>query len=105
MLRDSDDPGRVMTIADGKSAVLAWLPRDAASTFFAVDHTGGSCRLWNPRSGILGRLLGTPAIGTYTVTWASTSLTPNANLNITYDPNDIQDASISVAPNSLSNSC
>lgn len=93
------------TIADAKAAVLAWLPRDTAATFFAVDHTGGSCGLWNLRSGTLGTLLGTPTIGDPQGVLGVDFSYTDANLNITYNPNNIQDASIDVAPNSLSNSC
>jgi hypothetical protein len=94
------------TIADAKAEVLAWLPRDTTTTFYAIDHSNGSCVLWNLRGPTLARKLGIPKIGDPRGDLGVTLSYFNAKLNASvYDPNSIQYASVSVLPNSPTDSC
>lgn len=93
------------TIDEAKAEVLKWLPKDTIVTSFAIDHKGGSCAQWNLASATLGKELGAPRIGDPQGVLGVTFEYINANLRITYDPNNVQDASISDLPDSPTDSC
>jgi hypothetical protein len=93
------------TIANAKAEILSWLPRDTTTTYYAIDHTNGSCVLWNVRSPTLARELGTPAIGDPQGDLGITLGYVDANLNTVYDPNNVQHADISVLPDAQTDSC
>ncbi len=79
--------------------VLHWLPADSTMTALKVDRHGGSCGLFNITSPTLAALFSAhPQIGDpQGVLGVELSYT-DSNLNITYDANNVQDASISVLP-------
>lgn len=93
------------SLSTAKSEVLQWMPKDATMGPVTVDHNGGSCGLTDITSPTLAKLFSAPAIGDpQGVIGVEFSYT-DANLDLSYDPNNIQDASMSVAPSDPTAGC
>jgi hypothetical protein len=93
------------SILAAKSYVLEWLPRDATTTYYKIDHANGSCVQWNVTSPTLARELATPKIGDPHGDLGITLGYVDANLNQVYDANNVEHADISVLPDSPTDTC
>jgi hypothetical protein len=93
------------TIAEAKAEVLAWLPRDTVTTYYAINHTNGSCAMWNVRSKTLGLVLGAPSIGDPQGDLGITLGYVDANFDNVYESTNIEHADIDVAPDDPSDGC
>ena len=93
------------TIAEAKAEVLQWMPKDTTVTSFFIDTNGGTCAMMNLVSPTLGKVLGDPKIGDpQGVVGVEFSYT-NSNENITYNPDNVQDAVVDIVPASATVSC
>jgi hypothetical protein len=86
------------TIAEAKGDVMKTMPKDAAITSFVVGTVGGSCGWITVSSPTLAKLLSTPKIGDPQGVIGVEFTYTNANLDVVYNPNNIQDAAVSTLP-------
>jgi hypothetical protein len=94
-----------MTAAEQE--VAQWLPRDAALGPEAVDHDsqGNSCAQVNVTSPTLGKLFSSHGIGNPQGVIGVEFSYIDSNLNMVYDPANVQDATVSLGPDSSTDSC
>ena len=84
---------------------MQWMPSNATKSAVTVDTNGGSCAVYNITSPTLATLLGAPAIGdSQGVLGVELSYT-DSNLNISDDPDNVQDATISIEPSDPTTGC
>ena len=94
------------TLSTAESEVLQWMPKDATMSALTVDDNGGSCAMFNISSPTLATVFSAaPKIGDPQGVLGVVLSYTDANLNISYNPNNIQDASISVAPSDPTAAC
>jgi hypothetical protein len=95
------------TLGEAESEILQYMPADATMSAVTVDkdNSGNSCGLFNITSPTLAAIFSPPAIGDPQGIIGVELEYTNANLNITYDPNNIQDAGLSPLPVNPSDSC
>ena len=71
-----------------------------------IDHNGGDCALFNITSATLGKLFGAvPKIGDRQGVIGVELSRVGSNQTLAYAPNDIQTASLSVAPSDPTSGC
>ena len=93
------------SISDAQSQILQGMPKDATISAVTIDNTGGSCAMFNVTSPTLATLFSDPSIGDpQGVVGVELSYIDSSG-NITYDPNNVQSASLSVSPSDPTASC
>lgn len=93
------------SLAAAEKAILRWFPADAVMGPLTVDDNGGSCGMFNITSPTLGTLFANPKVGDPQGVVGVELNYINANLNIVYDPHNVQEADVYVGPINPSDSC
>ena len=93
-------------VTTAESEVLQWMPIGSTVSSLVIDNTGGSCGMYNITSPTLATIFGDiPAIGDPSGVVGVELSYDDAALNITYDPNNIESASITLGPADPSLGC
>jgi hypothetical protein len=93
------------TAAEAEQAVMEWMPKDATMSAITVDTDGGSCGLATITSPTLAKELGNPKVGDPSGVVGVDFEYIDANLNVVYNPNNVEDASLQPLPFSSTDSC
>jgi hypothetical protein len=91
--------------ASALSQVLEWLPKGSVASRVTVDHIGGSCGFVTITSPALAKVLSAPKIGDPSGVIGVDLEYINANLDIVYNPNNVEDAQVEVGAFSPKDSC
>lgn len=92
--------------ATAQSEVLQWLPSDATAGPLTVVTTNGSCAMYDITSPTLAKVFSAyPSIGDPSGVLGVELSYTDANGNSTYDPNNVESASISISPSDPSGGC
>ena len=92
-------------VSTAEAEIMQWMPKDATMSALTVDQNGGSCAMYNITSPTLATIFSARSIGDpQGVLGVKLSYT-DSNLNITYDPNNVQEASISIVPSNPTVTC
>ncbi|MFI5052013.1 MAG: hypothetical protein ACHQBP_03695 [Acidimicrobiales bacterium] len=78
--------------------VLRWLPKDSRVGKITIGHVGGSCGLLNIVSPTLKKVLSNPKIGDPQGVIGVELQYINSNLNIVYNPHNVEVATLAVIP-------
>lgn len=87
------------------SQILRWLPKDSKVGKLTIDHIGGSCGLFNVISATLAKVLSAPRIGDPKGVVGIDLEYVTASLNIVYNPNNVEDAVVTIGPVQPKDSC
>ena len=90
-------------IGEAEAQVLHWMPLDTVAKPLVVDHNGGSCGIWNLTSKTLAQELS--PLGDPTGVVGVEFEYIDANLNVTYNPNNVQDASLADLADDPTDTC
>lgn len=93
------------TVSAAESEIMQWMPKDATLGPLTIDENGGSCALFNITSPTLASLFNTALIGDGQGVLAVELSYTDPDLNVIYDPNDVQDAAIAATSSDPSSSC
>jgi hypothetical protein len=92
--------------ATAQSEIMRWMPSDATAGPLTVVNTNGSCAMYDITSPTLATIFAAhPSIGDSSGVLGVELSYTDANGNITYDPNNVESASISVSPSDPSGGC
>lgn len=87
------------------SQVLKWLPQGSSAGKIIVDHRGGSCGLVAVTVPALRNVLSAPKIGATSDVIGVDLEYINANLDVVFNPKNVEDAQVSLIPFSVKDSC
>lgn len=93
------------SISAAKKAVMAMMPSDAVAGPIEVDHNGGSCAFMSITSSTLGKVLGRPKIGDPQGILSVDFSHFDSSGSIVYNPSNVEDATVSLGPANLADSC
>jgi hypothetical protein len=89
-----------------QTEILRWMPIGSTASPLVVDRTGGSCGLYNIDSSTLATIFGDiPAIGDASGVVGVELGYDDAGPNITYNPKNIESATITLGPTHPSSAC
>ena|ERR1035437_2373109 len=92
-------------LATAERLVLQWMPKDAVAGPLVIDHNGGSCGMLNITSSTLGQVFAGPNFNDPQGVIGVELSYINANLVTTYDPTNIQDATLATTPIDPTGAC
>ena len=87
------------------SQILKWLPKGSIAGKIIVDHIGGSCGLVTITSPALAPVLSNPKIGDPSGVIGVDLEYINANLDVVFNPANVEDAQLQVLPFSAKDCC
>jgi hypothetical protein len=94
------------SLATAKADVLKLLPADTTVTAFWISHEGGSCAFWNLKSATLGRWFAkTQKVGDAQGALGIAFFAYTSGDEWTFDPNNVSNAEIGIAPERRGTSC
>ena len=93
------------SLATAETEIMQWMPKDSMLGQLSVDHNGGSCAMLDVTSPTLGKVFSDPKIGDPQGEVGVVMDTITANIETVYNPSDIEEAVLSVAPVDPSTSC
>ena len=92
-------------VATAESEIIQLMPRDASMGAVSIDNNSGSCAMFDVTSPSLGSVFSNQAIGDPQGVVGVELTYINANGNLYYDPNNIQEANLSTQPVDPTGTC